>query len=204
MAFSANSASLVLNKSSIDEIIDTDETNTFLEQMNGPIALILDELEITEFTRIGFRQQYYFPFDSKEDSENWLQALGLMTVSPALYQAFGTPDSLGFAVVVQGSECRYRIALNGIERPAQIPIGGSMLTVRPSGTHRRQKKELLEALKKQHQRQINSAFAVLLDMDAFLLDPVEPNLPEFVQVRLQTNLQQFRNALAKEPTTKGT
>jgi hypothetical protein len=66
-----------------------------------------------------------------------------------------------------------------------------------------QKKALVEALKVQRQRQINSAFAVVLDLDAFLLDPVEPDLRAFVGERIKTNLTQFRDALPKDTPRKG-
>jgi len=53
------------------------------------------------------------------------------------------------------------------------------------------------------QRQINSAFAVVLDVDAFLLDPTEPDLRGFVEERARTNLAQFREALPKDTAKKG-
>jgi hypothetical protein len=57
-------------------------------------------------------------------------------------------------------------------------------------------------MKKQRQRQINSAFAVALDIDAFLLEPSECDIAGFVGDRARTNLAMFRDAVAK-PSQKG-
>ena len=37
--------------------------------------MVIDELEIAEVTRVGYREQYYFSFDDKEDSEKWIADL---------------------------------------------------------------------------------------------------------------------------------
>ena len=52
-------------------------------------------------------------------------------------------------------------------------------------------------MKKKRQRQINSAFAVVLDIDAYLDEPAEPDLAGFVKEHSNTNLNMFRGALPK-------
>ncbi len=204
LAFSLSSTSLVLDKSSSDEVIAEDEVASFLDQVDSTFGLIVDELEITEFLRIGYREQFHFPFEKKEDSEKWLGDLGLFTVAPSLYGAFSsTPEALSFALLLQGEECRYRIALTGMERSAQIPIGEATLAVRSSTVHENQRKVLMETLRKERQRQINSAFAVVLDIDAFLLEPREPDMRRFVEEHAGSNLKLFRESLPKEPPKKG-
>ena len=204
LAFSMSSASLVLDKTATDEVIDEAEVAGFLEHVESTLGLVLDELEATEFTHVGYREHHYFSFETKEESEKWLQELGVATITPALYQAFATtPEALGVALVMQGEDCRYRIALNGIERSAQIPAGETVLNVRASAAPRNQKQVLIEALKKKRQRQINSAFAVVLDIDAFLLNPTEVNLRAFAQEHAETNLKRFREALPKDRIRKG-
>lgn len=205
LGFSVSAASLSLDKSAADETIEADEFNEFLGQVDSTLALVFDELEVSRFTRVGYREFYYFSFGTKEESETWLRELGLVTVAPSLYQAFaGTPDVLSMAIVLQGEECRYRIALNGIERPAQIPFGQTILGVKASATAKNQKQVLLETLRKARQRQVNSAFAVELDIDAFLLDPESFELRDFVQQHATGNLQRFRESLSKkDPAKKG-
>jgi hypothetical protein len=204
LAFSSVSASLSLDKSSSDEFIDEEEKAAFKEQVEASLGLVLGELEVTEFRRIGYREHHYFSFDSKEESEKWLVDLGLMTVAPELHQAFQAKlEGLGVAFVLEGEDCRYRVALNGIERSAQIPIGETTLTIRASAMPKNQRHVLIDQLKKKRQRQINSAFAVLLDIDAYLLEPEELNLAEFVEEHGQQNVKRFKEALPKGPSKKG-
>jgi hypothetical protein len=84
-----------------------------------------------------------------------------------------------------------------------LPVGDTVLTVRASAADKNQRKVLLETLKKNRQRQVNSAFAVVLDIDAFLLDPADPDLAAFAREHARTNLQSFREALSKDITGKG-
>src|SRR5438045_4070789 len=50
-----SSASLVMDKSSADGVIDPEEMTEFMEQVEAVLGMVLDELEITELTRIGYR-----------------------------------------------------------------------------------------------------------------------------------------------------
>jgi len=146
LAFAMNAASLSLDKTTADDVIGTDELPGFLDQLDTTLDLVLDELEVTEFTRLGYREHYYFPCDNKEESERWLLDLGLVTVAPTLGQAFSaTVESVGVAISTQGTDCRYRIGLNTVERSAQVPFGETTLTVQASAVPKGQKKALVEA-----------------------------------------------------------
>jgi hypothetical protein len=199
LGFGFQSASLKLDRTASDEKIEVEEVEAFIKQTGDVLEMVIDELEVTEFTRVGYREQYHFPFENKDEAEKWISELGLFSVSPNLLQAFQvTPEALGVALVAQGQDCRYRIALNGIERPAQVPVGDSSVVMQATTATKKQKRVLLEAMKKQRQRQINSAFAVVLDIDAFLLEPAECDLAGFVGERNRTNLAMFRDAVAKQ------
>lgn len=203
LGFNVHSARLTLDRTGGDEKIEAEEAEAFIQQSCETLETVIDELEVTELTRVGYREQYHFPAESKEEAEKWIDELGLFSVSPNLLQAFqATLETLGVALVVQGQECSYRIAVNGIERPAQIPVGDSSVVVRETAATKKQKRMLLEAMKKKRQRQIDSAFAVVLDIDAFLLEPAECDLADFVGKRTRTNLAMFRDAVTK-PSQKG-
>jgi hypothetical protein len=141
-----------------------------------------------------------------EESGKWLTDLGLVTLAPSFLTAFGgtSPESFGISVVFEGADARYRIQLHGVERSAQIPIsGGDLLAIRASAVPKNQKQALTEALKQKRQRQINSAFSAVLDIDAFLLEPDECDPRAFVERHANTNLQRFREAVAKDTGKKG-
>jgi hypothetical protein len=203
LRFGVRSAVLTLDRTAVDEVISADESQEFVNQVGAVLEMVIDELEVDELSRVGYREQYYFSCESKEETEQWINELCLFSVSPGLLQAFqATVEALGAALVVQGQDCRYRIALTGIERTAQIQVGDSNHAIQETAATKSQKRALLEAMKKQRQRQINTAFAAVLDIDAFLLEPTKCDLAAFVAERTRTNLQMFRDAVGKQ-TRKG-
>ena len=158
LSFSMHSASLDLDWSQSDEVIDSEEAVRYLVRAEETLGFIADELEVTEYERLGFRQWYYFSFESKEETEQWLRDLRLFSFSADLAASFGaTPEAMGVSLILQGQECHYRIALNGIERSAQLPMGDTSLNVRASAVSQRQKAVLVEALKQRRRKQISSS-----------------------------------------------
>jgi hypothetical protein len=204
LSFSMHSASLDLDWSNSDEVIDSEEADRYIARAEETLGFIVDELEVTEYERLGFRQWYYFSFDSKEETEQWLRDLRLFSFSPELAGSFnGTPESMGVFLILQGQECHYRLALNGIERSAQLPMGDTNLNVRVSALPEGQKTALLGALKQKRHRQINSSYAAVLDIDTYRNEPKELDLAQFLRDSLGGNLERFRNALPKEDGKKG-
>lgn len=201
LRFGSGSTALTMDRTSGDELIAVEEAAEFTKQIGEVLNTILDELEVTEFTRVGYREKYFFSFESKEAAEDWIAQLGLFNVAPALLDAFqAKPDAISMAVNAHGPNCRYRIAIGSLERPAQVPVGDTNVVVQASTASKEQRRILRETLKKQRQRQIDSAFSVMLDIDAFLLEPGECDVAAFASERASTNLPMFRDAVAK--TTK--
>jgi hypothetical protein len=204
LSFSMHSASLDLDWSNADEVIDSDEADRYVARAEETLGFIADELEVTEFERLGFRQWYYFSFNTKEETEQWMRTLGLFSFSPNLLTSFdASPEAMGVSFVMQGQECHYRIALNGIERSAQLPMGDTNLNIRASAVSQKQRAVLLEALKQKRQKQINSSFATVLDIDTYRNEPRELDLNQFLGDCLKGNLERFRNSLPKENGKKG-
>src|SRR5205823_1035418 len=80
VGISMGSASLALDRRTADEVIDASELEEFLAQIDSALGLVVDELEVSQFTRVGYREDYYFSCESKEESETWLQGLGVVSV----------------------------------------------------------------------------------------------------------------------------
>jgi len=203
--FSSESANLTLDKTTSEEVIEDQEAADFLIQLDHLFGVLLDELELGGFTRIGYREQHHFSFDTKDEAETWITQLGAFSVNQSLLKAFaGTQDAFGIALIIVGEDCRYRIGLNGIERSAQLPFGDAVLAIKASGASTNQKKILLDRLKQKRSRQINSAFAVVLDIDAYLEDPLgQPHFGNFVMEHSKRNLERFRSAISSETPKKG-
>lgn len=204
LSFSIYSASLDLDRTNGDDLIDTDQAARFVQRAEETLGFVLDELEVTDIDRLGFRLWYYFPCVGQDDAQQWLRDLGIVTVSANLLGAFeAAPDSMGLSFVLKGQDCYYRIGLDGIERVAQLPMGETTLNIRTSGVSKGQKAALLEAMKQKRQRVINSAFAAVLDIDTYRNDPAELGLAQFLNDCLAANLDRFRNAIPSENGKKG-
>src|SRR5579872_1204687 len=182
LSFSMHAANLDLDRSNSDDVIDYDEAERCIAKAEDTLGFIADELEVTEYERVGFRQWYYFSFDNKEATEQWLSELKLFSISEDITRSFdASPEAAGLSLVLQGQECHYRIVLNGIERSAQLPVGDTSLNVRASAVSNKQKEVLREALKQKRQKQINSLYAALLDIDTYRNRPKELDLSKFLK-----------------------
>jgi hypothetical protein len=180
----------------VDEI-DTEGHQQFVSAAGNLLEWVTDQLEVKRVTRLGFRQRYFFPFDSKEDTERWLMSLGLFSLNPSLTAAFGGEcDGVYFRTVLKLPDCRVRISLGGIERSAEIPAGDTMVSVRPSAATRNNRKALLEALKQKRVRQIDPAYFADYDLDAYLEEPESYNLELFLREHAQSGLDRLRTAVA--------
>jgi len=205
LSFSLNAASLELNRSNTDEVIESEEADRFVATAEEVLGFVLDELEITRFSRLGFRQWYFFSFDSKDETEEWLRDLQLFPFCPDLVKTFqAEPEAMGVSLFLKGQDRHYRIALNGIERSAQLPMGDTTLNVRASSLPERQRDVLLATMKRERQRQINSSYAGVLDIDTYRKEPRELDLSQFLKDCMSENLDRFRNAIPREPDKKGT
>ena len=204
LTFSMNGVSLDLNKSGTDEFIEQNEAKQFAPMAEDALGLVFDEFEVKDWSRIGFRELYYFPAESKAETHKWLNDLGIFSASLNLAASFkGNFEEIGFSLAMEGEENSYRIALNGVERPAQVPIGDATLTVRSSGLHQKVDAALKKAIKKQRQKQINPAFAAVLDIDAYRNDPAELDVANFIQECNSNNLGRFRSAVVPANGKKG-
>jgi hypothetical protein len=83
------------------------------------------------------------------------------------------------SLILVGQTCRYRIAFNGVETSAQLPIGGETLSIRASALKANQKKMLVEQMRQMRRLQINSAYLVVIDVDSYLEGPKSPEPAEF-------------------------
>jgi len=189
---------LSLDKTTADEPVTEDEQRDFIEAVDIFSRVVIDELSLREFPRMGVRCLYYFPCESKEESEGWLRGLGLFGVSQKLLLAFGaTVEAAGASMVLTGQECRYRIALNGVEINAQIDMGPEILQVRASKLPEGQKAHLREQMKQHRRRQVNSGYAVVADVDAYHEDPPIPDPRDFATTHIGSILDLLRAAVAE-------
>jgi hypothetical protein len=194
--FSSSKLDLTLDNTTADEPISEEERTEFVNSVGLFSAIIIDELGVNVFPRMGVRGLYYFAGQSKKESEDWLQSLQVFSVSPKLTSSFQAQlEAVGLSVVLTGQDCRFRIAFNGVETPAQLDMGGELLTVRASALPQDQRQVLLKQLSAQRRRTVNSGYAVVIDIDAYHEDPPSPDPREFADRQTAKFLDTLRTLL---------
>ena len=183
---------------SIEQPATTELTRQEVEQFTSQVelltAIVIDQLGLREFTRIGLRAWYLFPSPSKEDSEHWLQSLGIMTISESVTNAFeGQIEAVGISVVLAGTDRKYRIGLNGVEKSAMLDLGSQLMAPRTSTLPRDR-----DRLPRGQSRRLYSppSFGVMLDIDSYQEDPVSIEPRNFVETSLSRGLARFQTAVS--------
>ncbi|MGA2585338.1 MAG: hypothetical protein ABSG31_18875, partial [Tepidisphaeraceae bacterium] len=155
-----------------------------------------------DFSRMGCRTWHMFEANSAEEAWLILNSFRFFDVSNVLFTAFnGRLESASLAAIINGVDRKYRIALDSIERTAEIDLGDAVLNVPahllPS-TKRGQESERRTAIIAKSRRKKHPPFAAFLDVDAFREEPASVESPaEFVLSSILSTEQGIRAAMAE-------
>lgn len=181
-----------------DPLSDKDMAD-FIEQVDLISSIVNDHLGLKEFTRIGFRAWHLFGCESKEEAESWLSNLGLYVMQEPLISAFGgEKEVLGVTIVVSGSDRKYRIAFNAVERQAEIDLGEAILTVQASKLSGGQRKFLLDQEKVKRRMRANPKYPAMIDIDAFQEEPLSVEPRDFIKTSHEEITKRLMAAIAKQ------
>ncbi len=180
----------------VETEIEPADVSHFIEQVDLVSRIVIDQLGLKEFSRIGIRAWYLFRCQDKEESERWLKQLDLFTISNRLNEAFGAEvESAGVSVVVIGNDRKFRIALNGVEKGAQIDRGSEVVLISPRALSKDQDKVFKEQLRRKGSLRAMPTNAALVDIDAFQEDPISIDPRDFAKTSLDQFLDRFRSAI---------
>ncbi|MGH9855166.1 MAG: hypothetical protein ACREBD_35485 [Blastocatellia bacterium] len=174
--------------------LSDNELKDFVEQVDLLSRIVQDHLGLKEFSRIGFRAWNLFGCQDKEEAEDWLGSLSCYTFSPQLSEAFGGRlESAGIAAVIAGTNRKFRVAFNVVERHAYLDLGEELLHVRASSLSKEQNKHLQKQELVKRRMRSNPEYAALIDIDAFQEEPLTVDPRDFIE----TSLKQFSDGLIK-------
>jgi len=157
---------------SIDKPLGSDDIDGFIDQVECLSTIVHEELELKTFVREGFRIWYILDMESEEHTNQWITSLGIFRVSPSVPTAFeGTIEAAGHFVIVTTNERKYRISINPGERLEKLEVGD--LTLLPRSLSKKQREVLLEQLKAKRRLRLNPQHAVVVDIDAYVEEPIE-------------------------------
>ncbi|MCI0622491.1 MAG: hypothetical protein L0387_12660 [Acidobacteria bacterium] len=180
--FSSFKYDLSLEKALGGTPVSVDQFTEFVDQVSDISYILMDQLGLKEFKRIGIREWHLFPGEDKESSERWLSGMGCYTISPRLCEAFdGKVESTGVTVIIDGLDRKFRIGFNQVERSAQLDLGQEILHVRASSLSKNQDKVLRQQMQVRRRLLANPEFAAMIDIDAFIEDPSFVDPRDFVE-----------------------
>jgi hypothetical protein len=196
-SFSAFNYNFALERPAGGDPLSDKDMAGFTQQVDLISSIVNDHLGLKEFTRIGFRVWYLFSCEDKEEAESWLSYLGLYMAQESLISAFGgKKEALGVTVVVSGSDRKYRIAFNAVERRAEIDLGEAILTVQASKLSRDQQRVLQEKEKVKSRMRANPKFPAMIDIDAFQDEPLLVEPRDFIKTSHEEITNRLMAAIA--------
>src|SRR6266404_5664512 len=116
-------------------LIDESARAEFARAAEDMSRLVVQELQLESFARIGVRSFFQFSMENETESQQWLAGLGLFAVSPKFLGAFHSKSAAAdLTAVLVGEECRYRVEVSSIETVTQLDMGGGQaLAIREKG-----------------------------------------------------------------------
>jgi len=183
--FSAESVVLTIERPSGGEPLKPSEVDRFAEQVDFVSRVVIDQLGINEFTRIGFRCWYLFGCKDSEEAETWLLDLGCYSISPKVAEAFGgSVKNTNFAAIIEGKDRDFRVTLNGVENLAHVDLGSEIMNIRTSMLSKDQGRILREQMKVRRRMLVNPGFAAAIDVDSFQDYPITVDPAEFIKTSI--------------------
>jgi hypothetical protein len=212
--FSSLKIDLSVDRPILGGDLDSDKLKLFAADAENLSSIIIDQLGLADYSRIGCRVWYLFPAQTMQDAVSYLANLGLFSVNPALYGAFGgDAESISLGVVIDGQDRKYRIGFEAVERAIELDLGDAVVSVPPQAlkTGRRvsgwaedkrvaeQRYEAFkEKLRTKARQEKHSPFASMIDVDTYLDDPEIVRPGEFVLSSLDVAAKNLRAAVSEK------
>jgi hypothetical protein len=89
-------------------------------------------------------------------------------------------------MVIDGEERKFRISVNAVERTEKLDVGSEFLRQLPRNLPKKQREHLLAQLQAKRRLLLNPQSAVMIDVDAYIEDPIEIAPTDFITESLKT------------------
>jgi hypothetical protein len=107
-------------------------------------------------------------------------------VAPTVANHFdGVLENQSHVLVLRRDDRKLRISINPVERLETLNLGTDTLRTLPRHLPRRQREALLERARAQRRILANPQFAVMIDVDVFVEEPVEVDAGPFLTESLR-------------------
>ncbi len=169
----------------------------FAEQAELLSAILIEQLGLKDFTRMGFRSFHWFSCGNINDAIAWIDSLGFYSVLNKLEDAFGGKrEATSFTVIIPGENWKYRIELIAVERHLQFNFDHEMLKTPPHLLHRNQRQHLLNQMATRKKLEANPPFAAVIDVDVFQEFPLVVTPDNFIKSSYQELTNRLKAAVS--------
>jgi hypothetical protein len=163
-----------------------DDIDVFISQVDSVGRIVTEELDLKNYLREGFRVWYVFGANSEDHANKLLSGIKAFQTDPILAESFsGQLESEGHVAVIAAKDRKFRIAANVVERLEQLNMGAQSLKVLPRKLPKKQREAFLQQLKDKRRVLANPQFAVMIDVDCYLDNPIEIAPPDFIRKSLR-------------------
>jgi hypothetical protein len=187
--FSNAKLDLGIDQSPRGDAINEGKLTVFSKEAEELTAIVIDQLGLSEFSRIGCRAWYLFAAESMEGAYEFLRSLEIYPVSKKLIDALsGEELGASHAAIISGKDRMFRVGLDAAERAIEVDLGDAVANIPIHSLPSKDRRDALvrqERLRAQGKR--NPLYAAVIDVDAYREEP-PPKLEarEFIESSLAT------------------
>ncbi len=179
--------------------LTSEDLDRFIEKVDLISRVVHEELELKHFVREGFRIWYLFSVSSENEAQTWISDLSGFSIAQSVASAFdGALESQGHVAIVRAQDRKFRIAMNVVERIGHLDLGSEILRTQPRNLPKGQREAILRQLKTKRRVLANPGVAVMIDVDAFLDEPIDVVPSDFISQSLKMIERQLPIALTGE------
>lgn len=199
LQFAFSASRLDLSQTQGPEVERIEEASKFAAIADSFSTKVIDTLQLSEFSRIGFRAWYLYPTEDRDDAEERVRSLRLLS-SEINDLPLGTVSDVSCRLVVEMPSHMVRAAIAPFEQLVNLSDGVLRRTrAKARDFPRDQKRILLDKAKADRIVKNYPQFGVLVDLDAFMEDPPcpEQSIADFVR-QAEESFAQIKNTLLEQ------
>jgi hypothetical protein len=197
-SFNALKYDFALEQSTAGDALSETDVRDFVTQATAVSAILHEELELREFSRVGFRVWYLFGGQSQEDCEQWIQDLGGFKVDNSVLSAFGGKLlSQNHVAVIESKDRNIRMSINGVESQQQFDLGSEILNIQPHKLPKGQHELLLKQERVRQRISANPRYAAMIDVDVFVENPLDAIAFDFISESFKQAEEGLKRSFSK-------
>ena len=187
--FSFSPHKLDLGQTQNQKVSALDAPSSFAAEAEKFSKIVLDELGVNSFARIGIREWCLFGVDSTDDAHRFVLGMKALNAEAVIECTGGTASAGGFSVVVEKEGVDWRVAVSTVEQNV-TPDPHGLRRLAKSRTHAlpvNQHRALLDKIRAEKALKTFPPFSILVDIDAYLEEPPIPtdlDIADFVAGQL--------------------